>query len=100
MLPASLRSDGRRDSVAHHKSALKRILQNERRRVRNKHVKSTVRSRVRQVREAIQSGQADDAQSRLKAAISQLNRAASKGIIPKKRASRLISRLTKGVNNV
>lgn len=86
--------------MAHHKSALKRILQNERRRVRNKHVKSSVRTGVRHVREAIKEGQGDEARTRLKLAISQLNRAASKGIIPKKRASRLISRLTKGVNAI
>jgi small subunit ribosomal protein S20 len=83
--------------VAHHKSALKRIKQNEKRRLRNKHVKSTARSRVRKVRESLAAG-GEALQSSLREAVSQLNRAASKGIIPKKRASRLISRLSKAAS--
>jgi len=84
--------------VAHHKSALKRIKQNERRRLRNRHVMSTTRSRIRTVREAVAAGNKDEAQAKLIEAIGKLNRAASKGVIPKKRAARLTSRLTKLVN--
>ena len=84
--------------LAHHKSALKRIRQNDRRRQRNQHVKSTARGRVRKVREAAAAGNPKDAQEALTTAVGKLNRAASKGVIPKKRASRLVSRLTKLVN--
>ncbi len=86
--------------MAHHKSALKRIRQNEKRRLRNKHVKSTMRSRIRNVREAVASGDAAQSRESLLEAISKLNRAASKGVIPKARASRLTSRLTKLVNGL
>jgi len=84
--------------LAHHKSALKRIRQNEVRRQRNAHVKNTARGRVRKVREAAAAGNPDDAKEALTSAVGKLYRAASKGVIPKKRASRLVSRLTKLVN--
>ena len=84
--------------MAHHKSALKRIRQNDKRRQRNQHVKSTARGRVRKVREAVGTNDPNDVQIALKDAVGRLNRAASKGVIPKKRASRLVSRLTKLVN--
>ena len=86
--------------MANHKSALKRIKQNERRRLRNRHVLSTTRSRIKLVRTAVASGNKDDAQTTLRVAVGKLNRAASKGVIPKKRAARLTSRLTKLVNTL
>jgi small subunit ribosomal protein S20 len=86
------------DNLANHKSALKRIGQSETRRLRNKHVRSTARGRVRAAREAVADGNKKEAEATLKAAISSLSRAASKGVIPKKRAARKISRLTKMVN--
>lgn len=66
--------------------------------MRNKHVKSTARGRVRKVREAVAAGNQEEAQAHLREAIGKLNSAASKGVIPKSRASRLVSRLTKLVN--
>ena len=86
--------------MAHHKSALKRIRQNERLRVHNRNIKSATRSMIRKVRETIEEGNADNAQAALKKAISSLNRAASSGVIPKARASRRISRLAKHVHQL
>jgi small subunit ribosomal protein S20 len=86
--------------VAHHKSALKRIKQNERRRLRNKHAKTTVRSAVKKVRVDIGLGNASSAQEKLAHAQQLLDRVAGKGIIPKKRASRLNSRLQKAINRL
>lgn len=53
---------------------------------------------MRKVREAVGTNDPNDVQIALKDAVGRLNRAASKGVIPKKRASRLVSRLTKLVN--
>ncbi len=84
--------------MPNHKSAEKRIRQNEKRRVRNQHYKSTIRNRVKAVRDALEAGQAGQAAEALPAALRQIDKVASKGVIPKRRASRLISRLTKAVN--
>lgn len=86
--------------MAHHKSAIKRIRQNEKRRLRNKHVKSTMRGRIRLVREAVAAGDKATAQTRLREAISHLGRAASKGVIRPRKAARLTSRLSRLVNTL
>jgi small subunit ribosomal protein S20 len=59
-----------------------------------------VRTYVRKVDEAIASGNKDAAAAALKAAEPELMRAASKGVIPKKTASRKVSRLTARVKAV
>ncbi len=84
--------------MANHKSAQKRILQNERRRLRNQHYKSTVRNLVKALREAIDKGDGAQASSLLPGTIRQIDKVASKGILPKNRASRIVSRLTLAVN--
>ena len=83
--------------MAHHKSALKRIKQNEKRRLRNKAVSTRVKSVTKAVRVAVAQDQ-DNVDQLLVHAISTINKAASKGVIPKRRASRKIGRLTKLVN--
>jgi small subunit ribosomal protein S20 len=80
--------------VANHKSALKRAKQNELRRLRNKAVKTRVRSAVKTVRTAA----GDAAEGELKAAQSVIDRAAKKGVLHKRTAARKISRLRKTVN--
>jgi small subunit ribosomal protein S20 len=59
-----------------------------------------VRTYVRKVDEAIASGNKDAAAAALKVAEPELMRAASKGVIPKKTASRKVSRLTARVKAV
>ena len=81
--------------MANHKSALKRAKQNELRRLRNKAVKTRVKSAVKTVRTA----DADAAESELKAAQSVIDRAAKKGVIHKRTAARKVSRLRKAVND-
>jgi small subunit ribosomal protein S20 len=80
--------------VANHKSALKRAKQNEIRRLRNKAVKTRVRSAVKTVRTA----PAETADGDLKAAQSIIDRAAKKGVLHKRTAARKISRLRKMLN--
>jgi small subunit ribosomal protein S20 len=79
-------------------SALKRVRQAEKRRLRNKSVKTYLKTITKKVENAISIGNKEEASKMLKEAIKAHMRAASKGIIHKNSASRKISRLTKKVN--
>ena len=81
--------------VANHKSALKRAKQNEERKLRNKAVRTRVRSAVKEVRSASPEAAAEV----LLAAQSTIDRAAKKGVLHRKNASRKIARLHKLVNS-
>lgn len=78
-----------------HESAEKRMRQNPKRRVRNKAVRSRLTTVTRQFDELMDSGDLDAAEALMPKVESEYDRAASKGVIPKKRASRKISRLKK-----
>ena len=84
--------------MANIKSAIKRNRQNEKRRVRNAAVRSTVRTSVKGARAAIEGGQADQAREALLRTIQVLDKAATKGIIHKNTAARKKSRLTRQLN--
>ena len=81
--------------MANHKSAEKRIRQSEKRRVHNKTIRTAMRTVVKTCRTALESTDADDAREKFRAAERSLQRAASKGIIPKARADRTVSRLAR-----
>jgi small subunit ribosomal protein S20 len=85
-------------SMANHKSALKRIKQNEKRRVRNKSVRSNLATRVKQFDEAVASGNVEAAEAAFRLAEATLHRAVSKGVVPRARASRKTSRLAQRLN--
>ncbi len=80
--------------MANHKSAEKRHKQSLVRRQRNRLVKAKVRTAVKKARVAI-SDKAEDFAPQLRLAETELAKAASKGILHKKTAARLISRLAK-----
>lgn len=84
--------------MANHKSAIKRNKQNAVRNARNSHIRSTMRTFVKQVREAVATGDSEAAKSALSRAIPFIDKAASKGVIHKATASRKISRLAKLVD--
>ena len=84
--------------MASHISALKRARQNEKRRVRNLHVETTVKSMVKKVRSAVEAKDVEGAQKALAKAIPMIQRANSKGIYHKNTSSRRISHLTRAVN--
>jgi len=86
--------------VANHKSALKRAKQNLVRNARNTHIRSTMRTLVKQVRTAVAAGDKESAQAALVKAIPFIDKSASKGVIHKATASRKISRLHKLVNTM
>jgi len=83
--------------LANHASALKRALQNEKRNARNRAYRTRVRSVVKQVRQAIATGDAEAAQAALKQAVPVIDKAAGKGVYHKKNASRQVSRLSRQV---
>jgi small subunit ribosomal protein S20 len=86
--------------LANHKSALKRARQNEIRRMSNKSVKTGVKSIVKDVRLSVNESSKEAALKKLDVAKSNIDRAAQKGVIHKKTASRKISRLSKLVNTI
>ena len=67
--------------MANIKSQLKRIKTNEKARLRNKSVKSSLKTAVRRFREAADTGERDQAIAALQHASRQLDKAASKGVI-------------------
>jgi small subunit ribosomal protein S20 len=86
--------------LANHKSALKRIRQSEKRRVRNKHVRTGMRSEIKRFNLAIEAGDASLAGEHLPKVESAIRRAASKGLIRRQHADRRVSRLTRSLNSL
>ncbi|MDX1873767.1 30S ribosomal protein S20 [Mycolicibacterium sp. 120266] len=86
--------------MANIKSQEKRIKTNERRRLRNQSVKSSLRTAVRGLREAIESGDKDKAGELLVATNRKLDKAASKGVIHKNQAANKKSALALAVNKI
>ena len=80
--------------MANHKSAIKRMHQNERRRVQNMSYKSGIRTAVKKFLRAA-GEKSTDAQQLLRSAISLLDKGVSKGIVHRNTASRKIAGLSK-----
>ena len=83
--------------MANIKSQIKRNRTNERRRLRNKAVKSELKTAVRRFREAAESGDAATATSALRSATKLLDKATSKGVIHKNQAANRKSAMAKKV---
>ncbi len=81
--------------MANTRSAKKRIRQNEKRRIRNKVVRTRTRGFIKRARLAIEEGNPEAANEAVKKAISQIDRAKSKGILHHRNAARRKSRLMK-----
>ena len=81
--------------MANTKSAIKQARQNLKRRARNRVYRATARTYVKKARTSINSGQFDEAQEMVKAAIRSLDRAAQAGVIHKNNAARRKSRLVR-----
>ncbi len=77
---------------------MKRIRQNEKRRLRNRSRRNRARTLVRQAREQIESGDIAGAEDATRTALRDLDKAASKGVIHKRNAARRKSRLMKRLN--
>jgi small subunit ribosomal protein S20 len=81
--------------VANIKSQKKRIRTNEKARLRNKDVKSSVKTAVRKFREAADAGDAAAATALAREATRALDKAASKGVIHKNQAANRKSSISK-----
>jgi len=84
--------------LATHLSAIKRARQNEKRRLRNLQIKSTVKSFVKKVRVSVEKKDLEGAQKALSKAIPLIQKASSKGVLHQNTTARKISRLTREVN--
>ncbi|MEX2221805.1 MAG: 30S ribosomal protein S20 [Candidatus Rokuibacteriota bacterium] len=83
--------------MANTRSARKRIRQNEKRRLRNRAVRSAVRGSVKSAREA-QSGKSADSTTTVREAIRALDRAVTQGVIHRNTAARRKSALARKLN--
>ena len=82
--------------MANIKSQIKRNRQNEVRRVRNKAVRSELRTRAKNAVAAVQNGD-EASEGAVKLAIKRIDKAASKGVIHKNQAARRKSRLMRRI---
>ncbi len=82
------------------KSAIKRAAQAEKRRLRNSHVKSTMKTQIKKALVTVNEKDKTNVEAATKAAIAYLDKASSKGVIHKNQASRRISRLAKKAHKV
>jgi small subunit ribosomal protein S20 len=85
--------------MANIKSQIKRNKQNETRRLRNKGVRSELKTRVKAAVKAAETG-SDDLEARARLAQKRLDMAAAKGVIHKNAAARKKSRLAKQLARV
>jgi small subunit ribosomal protein S20 len=84
--------------MPHHKSAEKRLRQTEKRTVINRARMSRVRTFVKKVEVAIETGDKAAAQSALQLAQPELHRATTKGVLHKNTVARKLSRLATRIN--
>ena len=83
-----------------HKSAEKRMRQNERRRVMNRNNRSSLRTSIKKLRAALEGGDRQKLDLLLPTTISRIDRAVQEGVLHRNAAGRYKSRLTKRANRV
>ena len=86
--------------MANIKSQIKRIRTNEKARLRNKSVKSSLKTAVRRFREAADAGDRDAAVTAMRTAAQQLDKAASKGVIHANQAANKKSAMAQRANSL
>ncbi len=79
-------------------SVLKRVRQTKKRTMRNRAVRTTVKTYIKKLNDAIAEGDKKVVESALRKAVSVISTAASKGVLHRNTASRYISRLSKKAN--
>ncbi len=80
------------------KGAVKKARQSEARRLRNSHVKSTMKTYMKKIVSVMENKDTEHVDEAFKKAVSFINKAASKGVIHANNASRKVSRLSKKVH--
>jgi small subunit ribosomal protein S20 len=96
----SIRNQNVEAFVANIKSQIKRIRTNEVARLRNKSVKSSLKTAIRHFREAADSGDRDATLTALNTASRQLDKAASKGVIHPNQAANKKSAMAQRANTL
>ncbi|MFY1698731.1 MULTISPECIES: 30S ribosomal protein S20 [unclassified Solwaraspora] len=86
--------------MANIKSQIKRNRQNEKRRLRNKSVKSALKTAVRKFNEASTSGDSEQAAALMREASRKLDKAVSKGVIHKNQAANRKSAIAKRLQSL
>ena len=86
--------------MPNHKSAEKRMRQNEKRREINRRNRGRLRTSIKKARAAIASGNADQLNTLLPETISVIDKAIQKGILHRNAAARYKSKLTTRVNQL
>ena len=87
-------------SVANIKSQIKRNRQNEKRRLRNRTVRSEISTRTKAALAAAEYDDGEEAAETLRAAVQRIDKAAAKGVIHKNTAARRKSRLTREIQRL
>jgi len=90
----------RGELVANHVSSLKRARQDLKKRALNRTQRSTMRTAIKKVENAIEAGDKDAANVALRTAVSLLDRAGRKSLIHARQASRRVSRLNAHVRDM
>lgn len=86
--------------MAHHKSAKKRIRQNEKKRIRNRHIRTTLRSALKRFEQTLEKKNVEELKALLDKTISIVDAAASKGVIHKNKAARHVSQMRRKINSL
>lgn len=80
-----------------HKSAVKRVRQNSKRRLHNRHYRSKMKTSVKKV---LETQNKQEAEKHLNEAISLLDSLSTRGLVPKNTAARKKSRMARHVNSL
>lgn len=83
--------------MAKSRSAIKRHKQSLKRKARNRHIRSSVKSAIKDVRSALETKSGEEAGKALTKAASVISRAGSKGVLHKKNVARKVARLSRAV---
>ncbi|HHT9125125.1 MAG TPA: 30S ribosomal protein S20 [Candidatus Brocadiia bacterium] len=81
-------------------SAKKRLRQNIKRRLRNRAIKSALRTQTRKLREAIKEGNINTANEQMIITVKKIDKSCAKGVLHKKTASRMKSRLANALSKL
>ena len=86
--------------MANIKQQKKRVLTNDKRRQRNKSVRSATRTEIRKFREAVESGDKAAAEAQLRVASRKLDKAVTKGVFHRNSAANKKSNMARALNKM
>ena len=86
--------------MANIKQQKKRVLTNEKRRMRNKSIRSATRTEMRKFREAVESGDKAAAEEQLRVASRKLDKAVTKGVFHRNSAANKKSNMARALNKM